>query len=633
MRTLVAALIWTCLACAQPQPGPQQPDTQWPHYGGAAGGTRYAPAAQITPENVDRLEIAWQYRTGALDQPSRLDEKAAFEATPIHVNGRLLLSTPFNQVIALDPQTGRELWKFDPQIDRDQGYSEVASRGVSYRLDPDADLDADPGQPCAETVYAGTLDARLIALDARTGRPCKDFGGNGTVNLQDGIEIKDRGDYQTTSPPAVVGDLVIVGSSIGDNRRVRVEQGTVRAFDARTGKQRWSWDPIPATLNAGAANAWAPLAFDEARDLVFIPTGSPSPDYYGGLRQGDNRDANSVVALRASTGERVWAFQVVHHDLWDYDVASQPALVEVDGRAAVAVNTKMGHLFLLDRETGEPIWEVEEREVPASNVEGEQAAETQPFPANPALAPSSISADDAWGPTDADREHCRERIASLDREGIFTPPSVRGAIVYPGNVGGVNWGSAAVDPARNLLFVLTNRLPLEVRLIPRDRFEEERKQGRDNRLTGEFARQQGAPYGMYRTLILGPSGAPCIAPSWGMLSAVDLHTGEIRWESPAGEMRLGEQSVPGAPALGGPMVTASGLVFFSATRHDDRLHVHDAETGEPLAHFPLPAGGQATPMSYVGQDGRQYVVIAAGGHGKAETTLGDHVIAFALPPR
>jgi len=618
MRILVLLVASTCVSCGDSK-------SQWPHYGGSAGGTRYAPAGQITPENVDRLDVAWRYRTGALEEPSGLDRKAAFEATPIHVGNRLFLSTPYNHVIALDPESGAELWKFDPQVDRSQDYSEVTSRGVSYWHGG-----AQNGS-CSERIFAATIDARLIALDAASGELCADFGDDGVVDLEDGIDIKDRGDYQSTSPSAIVGDFVILGSSLGDNRRVEVERGTVRAFHARSGELLWSWEPLEASLKAGAANAWAPLSADEERDLVFVPTGSPSPDYYGGLRPGDNRDANSVVALRASTGERVWGFQVVHHDLWDYDVASQPTLVEVNGRAAVAVNTKMGHLFLLDRETGEPLWPVEERETPASDIPGEQASRTQPFPLNPALAPAEITPDDAWGPTEPDREACRERIASLDYEGIFTPPSLRGAVVYPGNVGGVNWGSAAVDPQRGLLLAMTNRLPFDVRLIPREDYEEERAQGRDNRLDGEFAPQRGGPYGMYRSLLVGPSGAPCVPPPWGVLSAVDLSSGDIRWESPVGEVRLGGESVPGAPGFGGPLATGGGLAWISATRGDDRLHVYNMETGAPVAHFPLPAGGQSTPMSYVGRDGRQYVVIAAGGHGKAETTLGDWVIAFALP--
>src|ERR1700720_2583234 len=357
------------------------PEAGWPNYGNDPGGTRYSPAKQIDRGNVAQLQVAWTYRTGALPNDEDLDKKAAFEATPILIDGKLFLSTPYNHVIALNAVTGTKLWEFDPKLEHPYGFSEVTSRGVSAWRDTSAKA----VKVCAFRILIGTLDARLIALDGETGKPCADFGTNGEVDLTNEVKMRDPGDYQVTSAPAIYKDLVITGSSEGDNRAVTLERGIVRAFDVRTGKLRWTWDPIApwayqSTPRTGAGNAWSTLSVDALRDLVFIPTGSASPDYYGGLRKGDNKWANSVVALRASTGEFVWGFQVVHHDLWDYDVAPQPTLFTwKDGTPAVVVNTKIGHFFVLNRLTGAPLLPVEERAVPKSDIPGEDASPTQPF--------------------------------------------------------------------------------------------------------------------------------------------------------------------------------------------------------------------------------------------------------------
>ena len=632
----LALLAWRG-APAPPASGPEPAPGDWPVYGHDAGGSRYSPLADVNGGNVSRLETAWTFHTGALTPASDLNRKAAFEATPILVDGTLFVSTPFSQVFALDPVTGAPRWSFDPKVDRARGYSEVTSRGVAAWRDGTGSTAA-----CSSRIFLGTIDARLVALDGRTGTPCAGFGRGGEVDLGQDVDLKDFGDYQLTSPPTVVGDLVIVGSSIGDNRRYDVESGAVRAFDTRSGKLRWRWEPLRAGLGkTGAGNAWSAITADVARDLVFVPTGSPSPDYYGGLRPGDDRDANSVVALRASTGERVWGFQVVHHDLWDYDVAAPPMLVSVtrDGREvpAVAVNTKMGHFFLLDRETGRPLFPVEERPVPASDIPGEAASATQPFPITPALTAQRLRPEDAWGLRPEDRETCRRLLSTLRNEGMFTPPGVRGTVVFPGSVGGVNWGGAAWDPSRRLMIVAADQLAWMVRLIPRESYESERRSGADNRLTGEFARQEGTPYGMYRES-LRAGAVPCTPPPWGTLVAVDLQKGQKRWTVPLGRLRrdAGFRGVPfpidveGTIVMGSPLVTAGGLVFISATWFDDRLHVYDVETGRLVREIDLPAGGQASPMTYRGRDGRQYVVICAGGHGKAGTTPGDAVVAFAL---
>ena len=600
-------------------------DVDWTAYGRDAGGTRYSPLKQVTRQNVTQLKPAWEYHTGALLPASDANRKAAFEATPILVDGTLYLSTPFNQVIALDPITGRERWKYDPDIDRTHNYSEITSRGVSTWLDSERK----PGGPCRRRIIFGTIDARLISVDAATGKVCDGFS---QIDLTEGVGLKNKGDYQVTSPPAIVGDLVITGSSIGDGRRADSERGIVRAYHARTGKLIWSFDPLPASLkNAGAANAWSAIAADAARDMVFVPTGSASPDFYGGERPGNNGYANSVVALRASTGEVVWAFQVVHHDLWDYDVASEPSLVTFKGAPAVAVTTKIGHFFVLDRLTGKSLLPIEERPVPQSRVPGEQTSATQPFPKYDVLAPQKFTAEDAWGITPADKAWCKARLEGLDWRGLFTPPSLEGSILFPGNVGGVNWGSSAYEPDRGLLIVASDRLSTIVKLIPRDKLGDEVQHARDNRFDMEIGRQTGTPYAMMREHLRSPSGLPCNPPPWSELIAVDLSTGMKKWSVPLGEVRLPNGSaIPGALAMGGPMVTGGGLIFVAATTREQKLRAFDVDSGRELWSGDLPASAQSTPMTFsVG--GKQYIVVCAGGHGKAGSKMGDSVVAFALP--
>jgi len=605
-----------------------KPDTGWPTYSNDPGGTRYSPASQIDRSNVTQLKVTWTFHTGALPHDAELDKKAAFEATPILVDGKLFLSTPYDHVFALDPETGAKLWEFDPKLELPYGSSEVTSRGVSAWRDPSGKA----GSACRLRIFIGTLDARLIALDGATGKPCAGFGSEGEVDLTTGVKLRDPGDYQVTSAPAIVKDLVITGSSIGDNRAVTLERGIVRAFDVRSGKLRWSWDPIPWAMNTsprtGAGNAWSTISVDARRDLVFIPTGSASPDYFGGIRKGDNKWANSVVALRASTGEFVWGFQVVHHDLWDYDVASQPALFAwKDGTPAIAITTKMGRVFVLNRLTGAPLLPVEERPVPKSDIAGEESWPTQPT-STISLVPETLSPENAWGKDAQERQWCADKIKAARSGEIFTPPSLQGTLAYPGIVGGVNWGSAAYDPQRHLLFADTNRLPILVKLIPRDELAEAHKNASESDWRhGEFARQTGAPYAMFRTPLLSPSGIPCNAPPWGTVAAVDLFTGKKVWDIPLGSFIPGMNT--GTITLGGPMVTAGGLVFTAATM-DNFIRAFEVETGKELWKYELPAGGQATPMTYA-LHGKQYVVIAAGGHGKLGTKQGDAVVAFTLP--
>lgn len=622
MRTTLALLL---LATTLPAA-----DNGWTYYGGDAGGTRYSALKQVTRENVGNLRVAWTYHTGALQPESKLNQKAAFEATPILVDGTLYLTTPFNAVIALDPGTGAVKWTYDPKIDRSHDYSEVSSRGVAYWSDAKAADDA----ACKLRVFEGTLDARLIALDGRTGKPCQAFGSNGTVNLTSGVDYRPefRGSYQITSAPTTVGDLVIAGSSIADNMSVNMPRGSVRAYDARTGALRWTWDPIPwaekQLVRTGAANAWSTFAADPARDMVFIPTGSASPDYYGGARPGDNRWANSVVALKASTGAFLWGFQVAHHDLWDYDVASQPTLIEFRGRPAVAVTTKIGNVFVLDRVTGKPLHTVEERAVPKSDIPGEAASASQPMPTWSAMVPQRLTAADAWGSTPETLAWCRAKIEALRNDGLFTPPSLQGSLSFPGNIGGVNWGSAVWDPVRNLLIADTNRVAAIMKLIPRKELLAAYLHRKDTETAwgGEFALQSGTPYAMHREWLVAPNGQPCNAPPWGALVAFDLATGKLRWQAPLGSMAPGWPA--GSITFGGPMATASGLIFTAAAL-DPHLRAFDADSGKELWSVELPASAQSTPMTYEWH-GKQYIVICAGGHGKMKSKMGDAVVAFAL---
>ena len=623
-------------------------DNDWPYYGHDPGGQRYSPLSQIDRSNVAKLKVAWTYRTGDAYAP-RQGKPTAFEATPIYVDGTLYLATPLGRAIALDPVTGKPRWTFDGQAPKDKGFGDFANRGVSFWRPT-------RGRP---RIFFATIDARLIALDAATGKPCADFGDNGVVNLRAGLRIPPSdsrfADYEETSPPTVVGNTVIVGSAIADNNRTDQPSGEVRGFDAVTGKLKWKWDPIPQDPKAvgantwkngsapktGAANAWSIFAADPQRGLVFVPTGSSSPDYYGGERLGDNLFANSVVALRAESGERVWHFQTVHHDLWDYDVASPPILFDVhrNGRVipAIGVGSKTGHFFILNRETGEPIFGVQERRVPKSDVPGETAAATQPFPAAPPpLAPERMNLEGLQGPAE-EVAWCRDRISKLRNEGIFTPPSVQGSLMVPGNIGGMAWGGAAFDAADHLLIIPVNNLVAEVRLVPRADFErQESEAGRELNGDWEFARQSGTPYGMARRFLRSPRGLLCSAPPWGTLNAVDADTGAVRWTVPAGALPAfgGGSAAPpsfGSPILGGPIATAGGLVFLAGSL-DSALRAYDAKTGKELWKGELPTSARSTPMTYAGPDGRQYVVVSAGGHGiPGAGALGDYLVAFALP--
>lgn len=658
---LVAIVLPLLSSCGKAPPDNGGPTAGWPAWGGDDGGMRYSPATQITPGNVAELKIAWTYRIGAGElvpahptdpQQARrmlargrtpdLHRLPALEATPIVGGGRLYLCSSMNRVVALDPETGRELWSYDPHLDT-TGQVLLNCRGVSYWRDDQAAAQA----TCAERIFTGTQDARLIALDARTGQPCTDFGNAGSVDLRAGLGSTEPGDYGVTAPPAVVADRVIVGGRITEDMRSDMPGGVVRAFDVRHGNLLWAWNAIaPAeALTASAAgsdyprstaNAWSVFSTDAARKMVFIPTGSAQLSIYGGGRAATaDYYGSSVVALDAVSGRVVWHFQAVHHDLWDYDVPAQPVLFDFPGPQgnvpAVAVATKQGYVFILDRTSGAPLVPVAEQPAPqAGAVPGEHLSPTQPAPLNPAyvLVRPTLTAQDMWGFTFWDRDKCRDLFRAHRYAGLFSPPSLEGTVTYPNNMGIMNWGSVAIDPQRELLIVNTSHIAGITQLMPRQKADAAFAKGE------WLLALEGSPYALRWTPLLSPWGAPCTQPPWGTLAAIDLKAGRRAWEVPLGTTR---DLAPfplwlklGTPNIGGPLVTASGVTFIGATT-DDYLRAFDTASGKELWKGRLPAGPQATPMTYrLTPQGRQFVVIAAGGHRYMGTKLGDYLVAFSL---
>ncbi len=645
LRSSLLVVLLTASIAAQGQP---QSPGDWSAYGRDQLGSRYSPLTQITTANVGRLVVAWTYRTG---DTTTIRRPPKFEATPLVIDGTMYLSTPFGRAIALDPATGKEKWTYGIDVDRGGNWGDFANRGVSSWLDAGTAV----GAPCRRRIFLPVIDGRIVALDASTGKPCAEFGTSGVVRLRDGLHNTPyyAEEYELTSPPAVIGGLVVTGSAVADNGRTNAASGEVRAYDARTGALKWSWDPVPRdstdpawntwrgamAKSTGAANAWSVIAADSARDLVFVPTGSASPDYYGGERIGDNRYANSIVALRASTGKVVWHFQTVHHDLWDYDNAAPPALVTIrkDGKSidVVLQATKSGQLFVLDRDTGVPVFPVEERAVPRSTLFGERASPTQPFnTVIPPLSPMRFTEGDIWAPNAERREQCVAMVRSLRNDGPFTPPSLEGTLQIPSNVGGAHWGGVAFDPVGQVALVPVNTIAARVQLIPLDQVDTLARRENSSRLGDEYTTMHGTPYVMRRNMVRTSDGLPCTPPPFGKLVAINLATGAKAWDVPLGDVvalkpELGAMSTPpaGTPNLGGPIVTAGGIAFIGATM-DRAIRAFDVATGRELWKGPLPGGARATPMTYEA-NGRQFVVICVGG--TDEWGRGDYVVAFALP--
>jgi len=653
----VFLLAIACCASAQAQ--------DWLYYGGGQGGTHHSALSQINRNNVGKLELAWSYRTGELERHPEHTAMASFHATPLltpkQAGESLVFCTPFNRIIGLDPTTGEERWAFDPELDVDHTGVRFNCRGIAYWEDDDAMPEA-----CAQRLFMGTFDLRLIAIDARSGKRCEDFGTSGSVDVRSALLAEvaakaallgrpanfNMGDVQFSSPPAVIGDTVIIGSSNNTKfKRNDGPSGVVRAYSARTGELRWTFDPVPRNPNdpqadnwtadalrvTGAANVWSMMSVDEDRDLVFLPTASASPDFFGGTRPGDNRYANSVVALRGSTGALAWHYQIVHHDVWDLDLPAQPILVDIehDGQAVPVVIqlTKQGMVFVLHRETGEPVFAVEERPVPTNGVPGETLSATQPYPAAlPLLVPHGLSPDDAWGFTLFDRTFCRDWLERTRTDHYYAPPGVAGTAAFPG-MSVNNWGGGAVTP-QDVLIVPINRAMVVRTLKPVADVDPDALEHPMAGLMGLPGRIAGTDYVQQFQPMLSPLFSPCNAPPWGELAALDLRTGKIRWRRTLGVLdKLMPVPIPlpwGTPNSGGPIVTDGGVVFIGATM-DERFRAFDADSGAQLWETNTPTASMATPMTYA-VDGRQYVVIASGGHmWQYPFKIRDFLVAYALP--
>jgi len=661
---LLALCALACGAGCDGGPGPLDtsgPTADWPEYAGTQGGSHWSPLTQVDRGNVAHLELAWSHRSGDFHPGSAEHASTALQVTPLVVRDTLYYCTPFMRVFALDPETGAERWVFDPELASrgPKGPYPLTCRGVAYwEADPEADPASDAADPpgaCARRILYGTRDAELIALDAATGLPCPDFGVGGRVALREGLgDDVPPWEYYPTSPPLVMGDVAVLGALVADQLRVDAPSGVVRAFDVRTGELVWAWDPVPpgweypdaragdaGRYARGTPNVWSILSGDPERGLVFVPTGNPSPDSYGGQRDGLDHYGSSVVALDAATGRVVWRFQTVHHDVWDYDVPAQPQLFQHPavggGRPAVVQPTKMGHVFVLDRETGEPLYPVEERPVPQDGVPGETLSPTQPFPTHPPpLHPTELTPENLFGFTPWDRASCVEQLERHRWDGIFTPPTLEGSVQYPHTAGGMNWGGVALDPRSGLLVANQTHIAMLVELKTREEFDALPPGATTYPV--EAYPMRGTPYGVVRRPFFSRFGAPCNPPPWGSLTAVDLASGEVRWRVRLGTTRdqapFPLWAIPGvgdlgAPNFGGGLLTAGGVYFIGATS-DKYFRAFDVATGEEIWSTRIPYTANGTPMSYrLRDDARQFVVVAAGGN--PLTGPGDALLAFALP--
>lgn len=670
---------------AAPQPaGPAQPlanaaletaGADWPAYGGTHGAQRYSALDQINRETVGRLERAWTYRTGDLPE-----DKWGAETTPLKVGDTLYLCTGRNVLIALDAASGRERWRYDPEVSDDWIPYTAACRGVAYHdLSVPAAQPAAGGvtapassapaaasaRPCVRRIIEGTLDGRLIAVDAATGQPCPDFGTNGAVDIKIGMGEVIPGMVSITSAPTVVNGVVVTGHQVLDGQYREAPSGVIKGFDVVTGELRWAWDmtrpdiaslpPDGQTYTRGTPNMWTTATGDDALGLVYLPMGNSAADYYSSQRsEPENRYATSLVALDVATGRVAWSFQTVHMDVWDYDLGSQATLIDYPTAAgavpALILPSKQGDLYILDRRTGRPLTPVAQRPVPQGGVEPGQRAPTQPFSLFHTLAKPDLTERDMWGMSPIDQMICRIGFRQAAYAGMYTPPTAdRRWIQYPGYNGGSDWGGVAVDPRRGWIVANYNDMPNYNRLVPRAEADRlgwfPRGDPRENTQAGgaEGAGdpQMGVPYAIdvnagWR---MAGTGLLCKRPPYGGLRAIDIRTGRTVWDRPFGTARNnGPFGIPsrlpidiGAPNNGGAVVTAGGLVFIAAAT-DDLIRAIDIETGETVWSDVLPAGGQANPIVYE-QGGRQYLVIMAGGHHFMETRAGDHVIAYALPDR
>ncbi|MGR9128172.1 glucose/quinate/shikimate family membrane-bound PQQ-dependent dehydrogenase [Rhizobium leguminosarum] len=630
------------MVAANPAFGGSVPDGEWHQYGRTPFGQRYSPLDQITAQNVSTLKEAWRYQTGDVKRPEDISE-TTYQVTPLKVKDTLYLCTPHNWAIALDAKTGKEKWKYDANSGMNPDRQHQTCRGVTYYADPTVAA----GQPCAERVYLPTSDARLIALDAADGKVCTSFADQGVLHLETGMRYNPAGYYYSTSPPVAVAGKIIVGGAVNDNYSTEEQSGVIRAFDINTGALVWNWDsgnpdvttPITEgqTYTTNSPNSWSVFSVDETLGMVYIPLGNQVPDQLG-INRSDNVEkfSSSIVALDIATGQLRWVRQTVHHDLWDMDVPAQPALIDLtkqDGTVVPALvgPTKQGDLYVLDRRSGEPIIPIKEIPAPGGAVSGDHTSPTQPI-SDLTFSPEPLQEKDMWGVSLFDQLACRIDFHRYYYEGRYTPPSLKGTIVYPGNFGTFNWGSVAVDPERQIMFGMPTYLAFTSRLLPaadippRGQDEKGSEQG--------LNRNDGAPYGVFMGPFLGLLKIPCQAPPWGYVAGVDLRTGKIAYMHKNGTVRdMTPLPLPfkvGVPGIGGPMLTKGGVAFLGAAV-DNYLRAYDVTNGRELWQARLPAGGQATPMTYETDDNKQYVVMVAGGHGSVGTTPGDYVIAYTLP--
>ncbi|WP_338445117.1 membrane-bound PQQ-dependent dehydrogenase, glucose/quinate/shikimate family [Pelagerythrobacter marensis] len=635
--------------------GFQAAGSEWRAYGGTADAQRYSTLAQITPDNVGRLERAWVAHTG--DLPADMNDNSyGAETTPLKIGDTLYLCSATNILIALDAASGRERWRHDPGVSDDWIPYTAACRGVAYHEASEGDPDA----PCARRIIEGTLDARIVAVDARTGRPCLDFGDGGSVDITEGMGPVVPGMVSITSPPVVVRGNIVTGHQVLDGQKLDAPSGVIQAFDAVTGELAWAWDlgapdrqgrpEGDATYTRGTPNMWTMASADEELGLVYLPMGNSAGDYWSGARSAaENEYATALVALDAETGRPRWHFQTVHKDVWDYDLGSQPTLIDLPGGIpAVVLASKQGDIYILDRRDGRLISRAEERPVAQGGVEPEERAATQPFSLFHTLAQPRLEERDMWGMSPLDQLACRIQFRRAAYDGMYTPPTAdRRWVQYPGYNGGSDWGGIAIDPRHGVIVANYNDMPNYNRLVPRAEANEKgwapRGEARGGAMSGgaEGAGdpQMGAPYAIdvnagWR---LPFTGLLCKEPPYGGIRAIDLRTGETIWDRPFGTARRnGPFGIPsmlpldiGTPNNGGSVVTASGLIFIAAAT-DNLFRAIDLRTGETLWQDVLPAGGQATPMTYEA-NGRQYVVIMAGGHHFMETPVGDELVAYALP--
>lgn len=643
-------------AISMNDPSPLQPGADWPAYGGSFSARRFSPLDQINRENVGRLRLAWHIHTG--DLPTKLTKNTyGAENTPLKIGEMLYVCTPKNLVIAVRADTGETRWRFDPQVTDESIPYTAACRGVSYYAVPDAD----PSQPCATRIIEGTLDARIIALDAKTGERCQAFGHGGEVDTTIGIGEHDPGMFSITSAPTIVRGVIVTGHQVLDGQKRDAPSGVIQAYDAKTGEIKWAWDmvkpdapaipPAGQTYTRGTPNMWTTASGDEQLGLVYLPLGISAADYWSGTRSDREKEfATSLVAIDVTTGKVVWHFQTVHNDVWDYDLGSQATLVDFPTDRgtvpALVLPSKRGDIFVLDRRNGQPLVGVEERPVPQGGVEPEQRAKTQPFSLYHTLAQAKLNERDMWGMSPIDQMICRIEFRKADYRGMFTPPtSDRNYVEYSGYNGGSDWGGVAVDPTRGIIVANYNDMPNYNRLVPREEANRrgwaprEQARGRIGGAEGAGDPQAGTPYAINVNAgwRLPGTGLLCKQPGYGGIRAIDLKTGKTIWDEPLGEARTnGPFGIPsllpipiGTPNNGGAVVTAGGVIFIAAAT-DNLIRAIDLETGKVLWTDKLPAGGQATPMTYEA-NGRQYVVIVAGGHHFMETPIGDDVIAYALP--